>query len=313
MSELWEAAAPRLPPRARGPAGAAGVRDRRAAAGRATRGLRPAAVADLDLLVPACAAAHEEELGIDPLRRDADGFRWRTRAQIEEGRSWLWVEDGVIRFKAEASAWTPGAVQLQQVWVDPAARGRAYATRALADLVRLLLERTPTVCLFVRAENDAAIRLYEPDRDAARAHVPQRALVELRAETRDELGQRADVGFARAEVDEAGAEVVVAVDHRVGDERLAAGPEPFEQPPRSARSSSSCGTSRRRVAEGRDAEAGRARLELRVLLGAGRRAGARAGSRRRSSSRSPARPAWRSASQTLSARNPREFCGPSSK
>ena len=93
-------------------------------------GLRPAALADLDLLVPACALAHEVELGIDPLQRDADGFRWRTRAQIEEGRSWLWEEDGVILFKAEASAWTPSAVQLQQVWTDPEARGQGLRRAA---------------------------------------------------------------------------------------------------------------------------------------------------------------------------------------
>ena len=123
--------------------------------------LRAARPADLGLLLPACAAAHELELGIDPLRRDVDGFRWRTRAQIEEGRSWLWVEDGVILFKAEASAWTPQAVQLQQVWVDPSVRGRGYGARGLSDLCRLLLERVPTVCLFVRADNLPAIRLYE--------------------------------------------------------------------------------------------------------------------------------------------------------
>jgi predicted GNAT family acetyltransferase len=51
-------------------------------------------------------------------------------------------------------------VQLQQVWVDPEARGRGHATRALRDLVRLLLERTPSVCLFVRPENEPAIALY---------------------------------------------------------------------------------------------------------------------------------------------------------
>ena len=56
------------------------------------------------------------------MRRDPNGFRWRTRTQIDEGRSWVWLEDGVILFKAEASAWTPAAVQLQQVWVDPPAR-----------------------------------------------------------------------------------------------------------------------------------------------------------------------------------------------
>ena len=86
---------------------------------------------------------------------------WRTRSQIEEGRSWLWVEDGTILFKAEASAWTPTAVQLQQVWVDPAVRRRGYGARGLRDLCRLLLEHVPVVCLFVRSENGAAIGLYE--------------------------------------------------------------------------------------------------------------------------------------------------------
>lgn len=123
--------------------------------------LRPATVEDVELLLPACAAAHEEELGVNPMRRDAEGFRWRTRAQIEDGRSWIWAEAGVIRFKAEASAWTPSAVQLQQVWVDPAVRGRGYAQRGMRDLCRLLLERVPAVCLFVRAENAPAIRVYE--------------------------------------------------------------------------------------------------------------------------------------------------------
>ena len=123
-------------------------------------GLRAATERDFELLLPACAAAHKEEIGVDPLARDPEGFRWRTRSQIEDGRSWVWVEDGTIRFKAEASAWTPSAVQLQQVWVDPEARRRGHATRALRDLCRLLLERTPAVCLFVRPENEAALALY---------------------------------------------------------------------------------------------------------------------------------------------------------
>jgi len=124
-------------------------------------GLRPAVPADLELLVPICAAAHELELGVDPLARDPDGFRWRTQSQIDEGRSWLWVEDGIVLFKAEASAWTPHAVQLQQVWTDPAVRGRGYGARGLADLLRRLLQTTPRVTLFVRSENAPAIALYE--------------------------------------------------------------------------------------------------------------------------------------------------------
>jgi ribosomal protein S18 acetylase RimI-like enzyme len=124
-------------------------------------GLRAATQDDFDLLVPSCAEAHREELGIDPLAHDPESFRWRTRMQIEDGRSWLWAEGGTILFKAEASAWTPSAVQLQQVWVDPSVRGRGNAQRGMRDLCRLLLERVPAVCLFVRAENAPAMRVYE--------------------------------------------------------------------------------------------------------------------------------------------------------
>jgi ribosomal protein S18 acetylase RimI-like enzyme len=160
VSELWGAAAFRMPtPRDDRPGQPVYRLDEPPDPGET--GLRAATLHDLDRLVPACAAAHTEEIGIDPMRRDPDGFRWRTRAQIEEGRSWVWLEDGVIRFKAEASAWTPRAVQLQQVWVDPEARRRGYARRALSDLCRLLLEHVPTVCLFVRPENTPALRLYD--------------------------------------------------------------------------------------------------------------------------------------------------------
>jgi ribosomal protein S18 acetylase RimI-like enzyme len=124
-------------------------------------GLRAATPADVERLIPSCAAAHELELGVDPLERDAEGFRWRTAAQVDEGRSWVWLEDDIVLFKAEASAWTPHAVQIQQVWTDPPARRRGNALRGLRDLCRLLLETTPTVTLFVRRDNGPAIALYE--------------------------------------------------------------------------------------------------------------------------------------------------------
>ena len=52
-------------------------------------------------------------------------------------------------------------MQIQQVWVDPAVRGRGYAQRGMRDLCRLLLRKVPVVCLFVRPENAPAIRVYE--------------------------------------------------------------------------------------------------------------------------------------------------------
>jgi hypothetical protein len=160
VDELWTEAGPRMSsPREDRPGQPVYVLEQAPEEG--GTGLRTATLADLGLLVPACAAAHEEEIGLNPLDRDPDGFRWRTQAQIGEGRSWLWLEDGKILFKAEASAWTPAAVQLQQVWVDPSVRNRGYAQRGMRDLCRRLLEQVPRVCLFVRPENAPAIRVYE--------------------------------------------------------------------------------------------------------------------------------------------------------
>ena len=160
VTELWDAAQQRLPaPREDRPGQPVYVLEREPVPGET--GLRPATQDDFDLLVRACAAAHREEIGTDPLERDGDSFRWRTRSQIDEGRSWAWTEDRTILFKAEASAWTPAAVQIQQVWVDPGVRNRRYAQRGMRDLCRLLLARVPVVTLFVRPENAPAIRVYE--------------------------------------------------------------------------------------------------------------------------------------------------------
>jgi uncharacterized protein len=152
VTELWEAARDDLP---------AVKEDRPGQPVYVVEALRPAQMGDLALLVRTSAAAYLEEAGIDAYARDPALFEWRTRTQIEERRSWLWEQDGRILFKAEASAWTRHAVQLQQVWVDPELRGRGYAKQGLADLLAFLLGTTPVVCLFVRPENVVAIGLYE--------------------------------------------------------------------------------------------------------------------------------------------------------
>jgi ribosomal protein S18 acetylase RimI-like enzyme len=160
VTDLWEAARAQLPP-AREDRPHQPVYAITEPPPSGETGLRAATRADLDRLVPACAAAHQLELHLDPLSRDPEAFRWRTEAQINEGRSWIWLEDDLILFKAEASAWTPSAVQIQHVWVDPEARGQGHGSRGMRDLVRLLLGTTPIVTLFVRAENAPAIATYE--------------------------------------------------------------------------------------------------------------------------------------------------------
>ncbi len=77
VTELWDAARRRLP-RAREDRLGQPVYVSTTPPEPGGTGLRAATRADLDALVPACARAHFEELGVDPLRRDPNGFRWRT-------------------------------------------------------------------------------------------------------------------------------------------------------------------------------------------------------------------------------------------
>jgi len=51
-------------------------------------------------------------------------------------------------------------------------RGKGYAQRGMRDLCRLLLERVPTVCLFVRPENRTGDPRLRSDRDAAARLLP---------------------------------------------------------------------------------------------------------------------------------------------
>jgi predicted GNAT family acetyltransferase len=116
---------------------------------------------DLDELVPACAAMHKEEVGIDPLERDATGYRERIRELIEKRRSVIGVSGGVIATKCEYSAMTPDAVQLMGVWTHPRFRRRGLSRTLLREVCGHLMRKGRTVTLFVNDFNAPAIALYE--------------------------------------------------------------------------------------------------------------------------------------------------------
>lgn len=118
-------------------------------------------VRDLDALVPACAAMHKEEVGIDPLDRDATGYRERIRELVERKRSIIRVIDGVIATKCEFSAVTDEAVQLMGVWTHPRYRRRGLMRATLREVCGHLFRRGRTVTLFVNDFNKPAILLYE--------------------------------------------------------------------------------------------------------------------------------------------------------
>jgi ribosomal protein S18 acetylase RimI-like enzyme len=132
----------------------------RATGASAAAPVRRARAADLDRVVRAAAAMHREEMGVDPLLLDAEGWRNRMAGLVERGWAFVWMEDGEVLFKAELSAWTPEAVQLQGVWTEPRHRRRGRATAGLAAVCAELLREVPLCTLYVNAYNEPALRLY---------------------------------------------------------------------------------------------------------------------------------------------------------
>ena len=174
VAELWEGAARRMPqPREDRPGQPVYVIDEPPEPGET--GLRPATRDDFD--AARCRPAPRrtlEELGIDPLERDPAGFRWRTRGQIEEGRSWLWREGDTILFKAEASAWTPTRGAAPAGLGRPAsARNRGYAKQGMRDLCRRLLEPRAARLPVRPARERAGDPRLRGDRHAADDQLPE--------------------------------------------------------------------------------------------------------------------------------------------
>jgi len=122
---------------------------------------RYATLRDLEALVPACAAMHKEEVGIDPMERDAAGYRERIRELVDRQRAVIRVVDGVIVAKCEFSAVTADAVQLMGVWSNPRFRRRGHSRALLREVCGHLARKGKIVTLFVNDFNRPAIALYE--------------------------------------------------------------------------------------------------------------------------------------------------------
>jgi len=122
---------------------------------------RYSTIKDLGQLVPACAAMHKEEVGIDPMQRDAAGYRERIRELVEKKRSVIRVVDGRIASKCEYSAVTNDAVQLMGVWTDPRFRRQGLSRDLLREVCGHIFRRGKAVTLFVNDFNKPAIALYE--------------------------------------------------------------------------------------------------------------------------------------------------------
>ena len=124
-------------------------------------GLCPATLAHLDLVMPVHAQMAFDESGVNPLETDAEGFRQRYARRIDQGRSWVLVEDDKLVFKADIIAETAEVVYLEGVWVSPEKRGSGYGLRCMSQLARTLMADGKSIALFVNDENKEAKNFYQ--------------------------------------------------------------------------------------------------------------------------------------------------------
>jgi uncharacterized protein len=124
------------------------------------RAVRPG---ELDVVLPSCIAMFTEEVGVSPIGPDGGAaYRARMADLIAGGRSLARIEPGGrVLFKAEIGAVTPGACQVQGVWVPPDARGRGHAIHGMAAVVRAALRMAPVVSLYVNDYNLPARAAYQ--------------------------------------------------------------------------------------------------------------------------------------------------------
>jgi ribosomal protein S18 acetylase RimI-like enzyme len=123
-------------------------------------GPRPATISELELVMPVQAQLACNESGINPMQVDPLGFRERCLRRIEQGRTWVVVENGELIFKADVISETAEVSYLEGVWVRDDARHQNLGIRFMSELMRRLLQDTKSICLLVNETNERAQGFY---------------------------------------------------------------------------------------------------------------------------------------------------------
>jgi uncharacterized protein len=124
------------------------------------RGLRRAMPDDLARVMTAHAQMALEEIGVNLLETDPEGFRQRCARRIEQGRVWVWVENERLIFKVDVVSETPDVVYLEGLYVHPEERGKGHGSCCLTQLSRDLLSHTKSISLLVNEHNRKAHEFY---------------------------------------------------------------------------------------------------------------------------------------------------------
>lgn len=122
--------------------------------------MRRATANELDLVMPVQADLAFAESGINPLYVDPQGFRERCLRRIEQGRTWVVIEDGKLIFKADVISRTAEVSYLEGIWISEERRANGNGLRFMSELMRRLLKDTKSICLLVNETNKRAQIFY---------------------------------------------------------------------------------------------------------------------------------------------------------
>ncbi|WP_253905695.1 GNAT family N-acetyltransferase [Arthrobacter sp. H5] len=124
-------------------------------------GLRFTRPHELDLILPACAAMFEEEVGYSPYVGGEQHYRRRVATLVRKKHSLVDFDDkGQVIFKAELGTVSADAVQIQGVWMNPVYRGRGLSAGYMAAVVIAALDLAPVASLYVNSFNTRAMSAY---------------------------------------------------------------------------------------------------------------------------------------------------------
>ena len=115
--------------------------------------------ATMEELIPVAEAQAEVafmECGVDPMKKDREGFLNRVARRIGQGRVFVVFEDGHLVFKADIIAETDRSIYLEGIYVAPEHRGKGIGSECLAVLTLRLLDRADNVCLLSNVEFENA-------------------------------------------------------------------------------------------------------------------------------------------------------------
>jgi predicted GNAT family acetyltransferase len=123
--------------------------------------LRPAVRRDISWLLEAHAAMCREDLGVDQVARNPQGYARYFDHLVRQRRMVVGELHQAPIFKAEIALESREAWLIEGVYTAPEARGRGCATRAMAWLAEMAVERGRMACLYVHRRNEIAVRVYK--------------------------------------------------------------------------------------------------------------------------------------------------------